>query len=91
MQPLVKDKDGVIRFKANQIVRYLLDNGGTNLNQLRTMEFSHADWIQFMQLIGYSVSGYGDLDYIPRAVVREADRRAAIKYGTGVADKDKQT
>lgn len=32
---------------------------------------------QFAQLIGYSVSGYGDLSYVTLTNIRKADRRAA--------------
>ena len=34
MQPIEMDSDGTPRFKANEIVRYLLDNGGIDLNQI---------------------------------------------------------
>jgi hypothetical protein len=64
MQPLVIDKHGTIRFKENALVRYLLDNGGIDMNMLSTLEFSDADRDQFAQLIGYSVGGYGELSYV---------------------------
>ncbi len=64
MQPLIRDSDGVIRFKANAIVRFLLDIGPLNLNLLSMMPFSTEDRQQFAQLIGYSLSGYGDLPYV---------------------------
>lgn len=76
-QPIEFDEHGVIRFKANAIVRYLLDNGGLDLNQLVVRpEFSTADWEQFYQLIGYSVSGYGELSRASKKSVRKADKRA---------------
>lgn len=53
----------VIRFKANEIVRYLLDNGGIDLNQVARMEFSREDREQFAQLIGYSHNGACELRY----------------------------
>jgi hypothetical protein len=34
------------------------------------------DVAQFFQLLGYSVAGYGDLDFIPKATVTEADDKA---------------
>lgn len=76
MQPIYKDDHGVVRFKPNKIVRFMLDHGvtlvdgvwnrrwgenGLSLNILAQMDFSQEDWEQFYQLIGYSVSGYGDL------------------------------
>jgi len=33
MQPLIRDDQGVIRFKKNAIVRYLIDHGSIDLNQ----------------------------------------------------------
>lgn len=64
IQPLAKDKDGVIRFKENAIVRHLLDHGGIDMNKLSVMDFSKDDRIQFAQLIGYSLSGFGELSYV---------------------------
>lgn len=74
MQPIVK-VDGVLRFKANNIVRFLLDRGPNDLNALGSIRylFSQDDWDQFMQLIGYSVSGYGDLSTVSRESVEAAD------------------
>lgn len=63
-QPIVKDGNGVLRFKQNAIVRYLLDNGGIDMNTISALPFSAEDRSQFAQLIGYSVSGYADLDYV---------------------------
>lgn len=76
MQPLVVDKHGVVRFKSNKIVRHLLDHGGINLNDLAFIDFDEADREQFAQLIGYSVSGFGDLSYASNRAVRTADNRA---------------
>jgi hypothetical protein len=65
IQPTYKDNNGIIRFQGNEIVRYLLDNGGIDLNHLaRQKGFSREDWVQFAQLIGYSVSGWSDLSYV---------------------------
>jgi len=51
------------RFVANKVVRYLLDNGGIDMNDLAVQDFPQTDREQFAQLIGYSISGAGDLDY----------------------------
>jgi hypothetical protein len=74
MQPIVND-GGVLRFKSNNIVRFLLDRGPNDLNTLGNIRylFSQDDWDQFMQLIGYSVSGYGDLSTVSRESVEAAD------------------
>ncbi|MNR31726.1 hypothetical protein D3C85_1492550 [compost metagenome] len=53
-----------MRFKENAIVRHLLDNGGIDLNQLARLDFSREDREQFAQLIGYSLSGFGELGYV---------------------------
>lgn len=79
-QPIEFDEHGVIRFRRNSIVRYLLDYAtplGCGLNELATMDFSDEDRMQLAQLIGYSVSGYGELSYASEETVAEADRIAA--------------
>ena len=76
MQPLVWDKE-VIRFRENRIVRRLLDEGGINLNDIALWEdVSREERAQFAQLIGYSVSGFGDLEYASDEFLDEADRQA---------------
>ncbi len=57
-------EDGVLRFKRNKIVEFLLDAGPFDMNQLAHMPFSDEDRVQFAQLIGYSVSGWGTLSYV---------------------------
>jgi predicted esterase len=64
MQPLVVDARGTVRFKENAIVRHLLDHGGIDMNKIAMLDFSKEDRMQFAQLIGYSVSGYGELSYV---------------------------
>lgn len=76
MQPLEIDPQKVVRFKRNRIVEYLLKHGGIDLNRLARLGFSDEDHMQFAQLIGYSVSGFGDLPYADRRTVRAADRHA---------------
>lgn len=64
IQPLEQDDKGTLRFKKNAIVCHLLDNGNFDLNDLAKMDFSAEDRCQFAQLIGYSLSGYGELSYV---------------------------
>lgn len=64
IQPLQKDAHGVVRFRPNKIVRFLLDAGPFDLNKLAVMPFEQEDREQFAQLIGYSLSGYGELSYV---------------------------
>lgn len=67
-QPVILCGDGVVRFKENAIVRYLLDKATkhktTDLNEIASLSFSNEDRIQFAQLIGYSLSGFSDLSYV---------------------------
>jgi hypothetical protein len=73
IQPLIKDEYGVIRFKPNAIVRYLLDAGPFDMNHLALAPFRQEDREQFAQLIGYSVSGFGSLSYVSEETVERAD------------------
>lgn len=73
IQPLVEDEQGVIRFKENKIVEYLLDNGGIDLNQIAALGFDREDREQFAQLIGYSWSGACDLGYMTDEVLDAAE------------------
>lgn len=74
MQPIVEDEHGVCRFKQNAIVRFLLDEGPFDMNKLAMLPgISQAERNQFAQLIGYSVSGYGDLSYADPESVEKAD------------------
>ena len=88
MQPIVKDDRGVVRFQVNSIVRTLLDESqerGFGLNNLVARYFSQADWEQFYQLIGYSLSGYHELsmvsDEFALAATREAQKVASGATG----------
>jgi len=66
-QPIYIDEKGVERFRANGIVRLLLDTGQITLNDVAAhMSFSDAERAQFAQLIGYSLCGYRDLSYTER-------------------------
>jgi hypothetical protein len=74
MQPIGLDELGTARFKENKIVRWLLDEAGegrkVDMNRIAMMGhfggglFSKEDQMQFAQLIGYSVCGYGELGYV---------------------------
>jgi hypothetical protein len=84
MQPIGWDGHHVIRFKRNAIVDYLLrectEHGGTDLNRIAWLvargTFSNEDQVQLAQLIGYSVSGFGDLNYVSEDIVEQADAEA---------------
>lgn len=72
IQPLIIDKQGVLRFKCNLAVDFLLGHCGLNLNDLATRHSSSADREQFAQLIGYSHSGFGSLSYAGDRVYERA-------------------
>lgn len=73
IQPLVEDEHGVVRFKENKIVSYLLDCCKTgqkaDLNDIARLDFSQEDREQFAQLIGYSHAGASDLSYMSETVL----------------------
>jgi hypothetical protein len=67
IQKLAEDDQGTIRFVENPIVRYLLDAGPFDMNHLAVIfnnEAHREDAEQFAQLIGYSLSGFGELSYV---------------------------
>jgi hypothetical protein len=76
MQPIERDEEGTARFKQNAIVRFLLDEYKPGLNAIASMPFSRDDYQHLMQLIGYSVSGYGDLSCAWPEIVNTADDMA---------------
>ena len=90
IQPLVKDTQGVLRFKANALVNALLEHGqatGLGLNELahKFCDAEHADdRQQLAQLIGYSLGGYGELGYVSD----DAYRAAAIMADENLSEKD---
>jgi len=86
IQPVELDSHGVARFKGNAIVRFLLDNGGYDMNRLHLVGFSDEDWNQFNQLIGYSVSGFGDINNSDPGIVAVADAEVRKILGEKVGD-----
>ena len=79
-QPIELAEDGYIRFKKNKIVKKMLEfctERGYSLNEIRVDFYDdNDDYVQLMQLIGYSVSGYGDLSCVSKKECRRADRIA---------------
>jgi len=84
IQPLEMDSHGVLRFKGNDLVRYLLDNGGIDMNDLATVPCSQEDREQFAQLIGYSLSGFGELSYVSDETYNTAEQM----HDTGTTEAD---
>lgn len=74
IQPLETDDRGVLRFKDNAIVRHLLGAGNIDLDQIAMGPFSKEDHEQFAQLIGYSLSGFGELSYVSSETYEAASK-----------------
>ena len=71
-QPVIVDSKGVHRFKANAILVHLSTIGMIDMNAIACAGFSIEDQRQLAQLLGYSVSGYRDLDYTAGCPARNA-------------------
>ena len=67
-QPVADDGKGTLRFKPNRIVLRLLDEGPYDLNDIARWRakglVGRDDEVQFAQLIGYSLDGFGTLSYV---------------------------
>ncbi len=74
IQPIYLDKHGTARFQKNAIIDWLFETGKLDLNELMRHDFSADDRMQIAMLLGYSVSGFGDLSYASKAVVAHADQ-----------------
>jgi hypothetical protein len=69
---------GVLRFKPNSIVQFLLDQGPYDLNYIAAQDWPREDREQLSQLIGYSLSGFADLSH-----VSDQTYYAAVKMSEG--------
>lgn len=69
MQPIVRDEEGRLRFKANNIITYFAWHGIIDINDIKSLDFSRygvtdEDRMQLAQLLGYTVDGYCELSYV---------------------------
>lgn len=90
-QPLAYDTSGVLRFRPNRLVMWLVEHAertGLSLNDLaaraQTEGVTNADECQLAQLLGYSVQGYLDLSYVDdehvdRVLAAEAREMLAVE------------
>jgi hypothetical protein len=89
IQEIITDANGSPRFRENLLVRHLLDWAsarGCDLNDLARLRGPTADdWRQFAQLIGYSLSGYGELSYVTDDAYGAAARMADGERPEGTA------
>lgn len=84
IQPIITDKHGTHRFKGNAIVRHLLNNGGIDLNDIAVLDFTNEDREQFAMLIGYSLGGASELNYVSDETITAAN----LMKDKGMDEKD---
>lgn len=82
IQPVYLDEHGTLRFKPNGIIRYLFENRIIDLNALALIKFNQTDREQFAQMLGYSLSGYGDLSYVSNETYNAAHAMAEGATGS---------
>jgi hypothetical protein len=76
------------RFVRNRIVEKLLEVAPIDLNDIACMDFTSNEREQFAQLIGYSVSGFGELSYTSnesyetaiKMMLGKSEQEARIEY-----------
>lgn len=81
VQPLYVDRMDVIRFRPNKIVQFLAKTSKFDENALELIGFPHEDRIQFAQLTGWSLSGFGDLSYVTEDDYARAEQALLELYG----------
>lgn len=78
MRSIELDALGTARFRKNTIVAWLVENGHVSLNSIIENSpkggWPQEDIEEFWQMLGYSVSGYGDLSFIRPETVEAADK-----------------
>lgn len=86
-QPMHVDADGVVRFIKNRAVCELYERSlaaGYGLHELAKDaargNYTKDELSQLAQLLGYSVSGFGDLSYADPEDVARLDEQAAEVY-----------
>jgi hypothetical protein len=84
LQPIVKDERGTVRFRANAIVKWLLDAKLIDMNQIACKSFDAEDREQFAMLIGYSLGGASELEYFSDETLKTAE--AMVKGAKSEAD-----
>jgi len=75
----IYDGDQVLRFKQNRIVRFLLEMGTHDMNDIVKLAsfdfFTREELKEFYQMIGYSLCGYCDVFGDEGDVVEELEKR----------------
>jgi len=73
------------RFIPNRIVESLLELVPGYLNKIALMDFTDQERTQFAQLIGYSLSGFADLNYVDDETYAAARKIASSGVSEEVA------
>ncbi len=76
IQPIEADEHGRMRFKENKIISDAVAEERIDLNAIARRGYSDEDRAQLSMLIGYSVSGFGELSHVPRDLVALVDEHA---------------
>jgi hypothetical protein len=78
MQPIYLDENGTPRFRNNAIVRRLIDEKIFSLQDIAAWleDVPVEDVEQFWQLLGYSISGYGDLSFVRPEILARVNAKA---------------
>ena len=84
MQPIYEDAEGQARFRENAIVQWMVEQGRLgkkfDLNTIAGLPVPQADFVQFVQLIGYSIKGFHELSGVPDAAALAASE-VALRLG----------
>lgn len=76
MRKIEIDPDGQPRFQRNAIVSWLVHTDRVDLNEIiATHAWPIKDQEEFWQMLGYSVSAFGNLTFVRPKTTKKADRR----------------
>ena len=79
LQPIFLDRVGMARFKANVIIRYLVDAKLVTWDQIMALPgVPEEDLEQFAMLMGYSLVGFGELPYVSADTYDRAEAEAEL-------------
>jgi hypothetical protein len=74
---IYRDTNNTLRFRKNEIVAYLMDQStraGVDMHDLAQIrQFSEEDWKQFTQLLGFSLRGWGEFEFVTSRDITEAE------------------
>lgn len=83
MQPVEIDNNGVARFRENKLVSLAIDRLPNGMNTLRMWQATDEERTQVAQLVGYTIGGYAELDYVSDEAYLRAEQAAEAAARTG--------